>query len=255
MTMSVTTLGTPAHSRREPIFSKRLFTEQATFALMAWAVGTLCVLALTFIVSFYRPIESSGWHIASQAVRWFAFAIGCYLGWTIFQLHVTHGGTRRGYLVKMITFTAAYAPLLAVLYTLSFWIEGLVYGLMGWVHGLDRQTLYQSASDLPMIFLESVLIFGLWLIGGLFIALMFYRNSILGSLSIAIGLILVTLSGYSMGNYQTPFDLEWIEWLRPLPASWDRAVLFHVVMMAVTLGLAWLAVRQVPIRSKSAEKG
>lgn len=251
--MSVTALRTPAHSRREPIFSKRLFSEQAWFAVLAWLAATIVVFAITIVVSQFRPVEASGWHIASQAVRWFSFAIGIYLGWSILQLHVTHGGTRRGYWIRMLTFCAAYAPLVALLYTLSFLVESGFYSLMGWQQLVDERSLYSSVGELPLVFVESLLLFALFLLAGVFIAVMWYRGGITGGLSIAIGLVCATLSGYSLGNYETPFDLEWIEWLRPQEPSLVRALGFHIGMYLALAGFTWLAVRDVSIHSKSAE--
>lgn len=253
--MSVTALRTPAHPRREPIFSKRLYSEQAMFAVLVWLAATVAVFAITTVTSFFRPVEISGWHIASQAVRWFCLAIGIYLGWSILQLHVAHGGTRRGYWIRMLTFCAAYTPLVALLYTVSFLAESGYYSLLGWQHVMDERSLYSSASELPLVFIESLLLFTLFLLAGLFLSVMWYRGGITGGLSIVVGLVCATLSGYSLGNYETPFDLDWIEWLRPQEPSLSTALMFHIGMYLALAGLTWLAVRDIPIHSKSAEKG
>jgi hypothetical protein len=255
MTMSVTAARTPAHSRREPIFSKRLYSEQAMFAVLAWLAATVVVFGITSVVSFFRPVEISGWQIASQAVRWFCFAIGIYLGWSVLQLHVTHGGTRRGYWIRMLAFCAAYTPLVALLYTVSFLAESGFYSLLGWPHVMDERSLYSSASELPLVFIESLLLFTLFLLAGLFISAMWYRSGIMGGLSIVVGLVCANLSGYSLGNYETPFDLDWIEWLRPQEPSLVVALGFHIGMYLALAVLTWLAVRDVEIHSKSAEKG
>ncbi|HZY68569.1 MAG TPA: hypothetical protein VFE52_08275 [Devosia sp.] len=95
--MTSTTLASPA--RREPTFPTRVFNEQAWFAVICWVALAVGTFAITFVVSQFRSVDESAWEIASNAVSWFGFAIAIYLGWTVLQLHVTHGGTRRGFFI------------------------------------------------------------------------------------------------------------------------------------------------------------
>ena len=242
---------TPAATRREPLFPKRLFTEQAIFAAMVWAGYSVFVYVLTFVVSFFRPIEISGWDIAGEPAPWFAFAIGCYLGWTVLQLYVTHGGTRRGYFIQMVGFALAYAVVLAILFAITFWPEAGIYALTGWTHAPDDMALYASPTDVPMVLLQSVLVFGLWTIGGLYVGSSWYRGAIQGSLSIVVGLVAVSVSAFTMLAETGPFG--WVGLVLrgmtgPVPAT-----IAHIVMFVLLAGLAWLTVRNISIHGKSVE--
>lgn len=241
----------PAATRREPLFPTRLFVEQSIFALMVWVGYAIFVFVLTFVVSLFRPIEISGWDIATQPAAWFAFAIGCYLGWTVLQLYVTHGGTRRGFVIQMLGFVALYALLLAALFTLTFWPEAGIYALTGWSHVPDDNGLYASVTDMPMVFLQALLVFEVWTIGGLFVSTAWYRSAVLGSLSIVLGLVVVSVSSFTIKEDVGP--MSWVGFLLPGLTGPGPAIVAHLIMFALFAGLTWLNVRTISIHGKSVE--
>ena len=129
-------------TRTEPAVPRRLLADQIFFAAVVWAGFTLFIFVLTFVVSLFREIDVSGWNLAGQPARWFGFAIGLYVGHTLFPLYVTHGGTRRGFMKQAMVFVLAYGVALGVLFTFTFPIEAGYYALMGWPQALHATELY-----------------------------------------------------------------------------------------------------------------
>lgn len=241
----------PASTRREPAFPKRVLVDQGAFALLSWPVYTLFVFAVTFVVSLFRDVSASGWDMAGQPMRWFAFAIGIYLGWSVLQLHVTHGGTRKGFMVQMLVFVPIFVALLTVIFALSFMLESGYYALMGWPQGIDDGALYSGPFDLPMVLLQYVLIFALWTLGGLLIAAAWYRSAILGAAAIPLGLAAVSVSALVLGG-EGEGPMVWVSQVLPIQPGPPVATIAHLLLAALFAGLTWLAVRNVPIRSKAA---
>lgn len=239
--------------RREPLFPRRVFSEQAIFAAMMWVAIVVGVFVLTFGVSLFRPIVTSGWEITGNVIVWLSFAIAIYLGWNVLPLHVTHGGTRRGYFVQMAAFVPLYGALLAVLTAAAFLIEAGYYAVLGWQAGTDEIALYASTADLPMVFVQMLLLFVLHLLGGLLIGVAWYRSAWLGSLMIPIGLLGLSFSVISISGQPGP--MRWIEGLVPVEPSLAWALATHAVLYLIFFGLIWVFVRDIPIRTKSGAAG
>lgn len=238
-------------TRTEPVVPKRLLSEQAIFALMVWGGFALFMFVLTFVVSLFRDIDVSGWNIGGQPARWFGFAIGIYVGYTLFPLHVTHGGTRRGFSTQMTLFTLAYGALLGALFTLTFPIEAGYYALMGWPQALHAPQLYASPLDLPMVLLQWVLIMTLWTAGGLLIGAAWYRNPNFGAFSIVIGIFFAGVSTMSIGGDTGPHLWVYQQLFGGMGPGLGMAVFLHLASIAILLGLTWLAFKDAPIHNKS----
>lgn len=240
-----------AMTRTEPAIPRRLLAEQAFFAAMVWAGFTLFMFVLTFIVSLFREIDVSGWNLAGQPARWFGFAIGIYVGHTIFPLYVAHGGTRKGFMTQALVFVLAYGALLGALFTLTFPIEAGYYALMGWPQALHANELYASALDLPMVLVQWVLIMVLWVAGGVFLGGAWYRNPAYGSLGIVIGVLFVGLSGMAIGSGDGPFEWVYRQLFTGTAPGTGAAIVIHLISIAILLGLTWLAFKDAPIHKKS----
>lgn len=236
-------------SRREPLFPKRALIDQTAFAAMIWAGFTLFMFSLTFAVSFFREIEVSGWNIAGQPARWFAFVIGIYIGWSALPLHVTHGGTRKGFMIRTLGFFLVYTAALTAMFTLSFIFEAGYYAMMGWPQDLHDTQLYAHPLDLALVLAQWFLIFGVWLWGGVLISTAWYRNAVLGALCIPLGLVAVSVSSFSISGDVGP--MSWVRQFIPAGPNTIAIILAHLAMIAIFAGLSWLAIRDVPIHTKS----
>lgn len=245
------TMSTVGITRTEPVFPTRLLREQALFATIVWAGFTLFVLLLTLGVSLVRDIEVSGWNVAGQMTRWFGFAIGIYVGYTLFPLYITHGGTRRGHAIRSALFVLCYGPLLGLLFTLSFPIEAALYVLMDWPQALHEPQLFAGPLDLPMALVQWVLIMTLWAAGGVFIGSAWYRNAALGSLAVVVSLLFAGLSAMAIGGDSGPHLWVYQQLFGGERPGTVMAVLLHLLSIAALLGLTWFVLRDAPIHSKS----
>lgn len=244
-------------------FPIRLVTDLAAFALMIWAGTLVTAFVLVFIVSFWHDISASAWHIVGQPARWFLFALAIHIGWTQFELYVAHGRTRRAFMLEALQFLAAFAPLMAVIFALSFLMEAGYYSLMGWTQGIgEDEAFYRSVFDIPLVLLQWTLTFGLWMAGGLFIGAMWYRSTVLGVVSLFVGIACALISTAAIGEVTINFGqgsnpasaLVHAMLFIAVQASTHgigAVVLLHVVMTALLIGLAWLVLRDAPIRGKS----
>lgn len=237
-------------TRREPVFPRRLFGEQALFALMVWAGFTVFALLLPVGVSLVRSIEVSGWNILAQPARWFGFVVGLYVGYSLFPLHVTHGGTRKGFMVQSLVFTLAYGALLGALVTLTFVFEAGLYGLMDWPQALHAPQLYTSPLDIGLVMLQWLMIMTLWVAGGIFLGAAWYRNGALGAVGIVVGLFIAGLSAMATGGDTGPHLWAYQQLFGETRPGRGEAVAIHAASIAVFFALTWLAFKDAPIHNK-----
>ncbi len=242
---------TASISRSEAIVPKLLLRDQIIFALMVWAGFTIFVFALTFVVSLVRSIDVSGWNLAGQPARWFGFAVGIYVGWTLLPLYIAHGGTRHGFARRTLVFTGIYGVVLGLLFTLTFPLEAGLYAVMGWPHVLHEAQLYASPLDLPAVAVQWIAIMTLWVAGGVMIGAAWYRNPAFGAMGIPIALFFAGLSTMATGGDSGPHLWVYQQLLggdRPGPAL---AIGLHAASIAILLWLAWRAIKDVPLRNRS----
>lgn len=225
------------------------FVEQALFLVMVWAGFSVAILLITFGVSLFREIEISGWSMGSSAARWFVFAIACYLAYSVLPLHVTHGQTRRDFAVRFMVFVPLYAALAAVLVVITFYIEGAVYGLMGWPHVIENAAFHRDVFSGPLALLETWLIASVWVAAGAMIAAGWYRNSWLGSVLTLLAVLISVLSATTLGDRGTPFAA--VGGRLGIEGSIPLAIVGHIVFLAVIYVVFWFVVRDTPIHSKA----
>jgi hypothetical protein len=242
----------PSLPRGFAVFPRRLLVEQGAFAAMVWAGFSAFMLVLPVVVSFFRPIEVSGWSFSQSIVQWYTLAIGCYVGWQMFELHVTHGQSRRGFLKSAFIFVVIYSAIVAALCALTYLPEALIYNIAGWPQTVDDERLYQSALQLPIIFLQGWLVFGLYCAGGLFLGMAWYRSSLLGGLAIPFAVAVSWVAAVGMASDNGPLQFLVQEGVVPdTPQLW-LAVLLHAVCVAIFFVVTWYFGRNAPIRHKAA---
>ncbi|MEU0885917.1 hypothetical protein ABZ345_45700 [Lentzea sp. NPDC005914] len=215
---------------------RHLTTTLVTYGvIIAGCTFALCV-ATVFAVSSFTEVQLSAWSVvAAQIARWFCLWAGVYAIHTVLPIAIAHGRTRREFMVATAEFTVVFALAMAVCAWLGFLVEGGLYSLMDWSSQGDHGQPYAY-----------FLMYLAWGATGTFVSAAFDRFGPGGVLSLPIGLLLVIASGERVpGSGELPF-------IRNVPvllgAGW-HAVSF--VAWLVALGLAWLVVREMPVRTKA----
>lgn len=219
--------------------------------LWIWAIFLVLVLILTGVVSAFRTIEVSGWEIAGQIPRWYLGAVGVYLTSVHLPLYVAHGYTRRESFRQLAVVGAIIVAIAAVLMTLGFVVERLVYAIAGWPQAIGNPHLFADAAAYPAILLEFVLVFAIWAVGGSFVGASFYRSPTLGMLSIPVGIAgLIVAEGLVAPGFNDLLGaVPFLERLAlPEGGSIALAVPLTVVAVVVLLAATWLVTRDVPLR-------
>lgn len=244
---------TNVQPRRTPSWLPRfLLEEQIAFAALVWAGFVAFVAIATVVASNWVHVEVSVWDQASQAARWFALFIGVYVGSDYLQLHITHGHTRREFMRQAVVFVAIYAAGISLLVTVTFVLEAGLYVVAGWPREVQEGQLFDSASQLHLIFVQSWLLVGLWTAGGLLMSIAWYRDQGLGALLIPFAVFLAGISGIALSADWGPFGAVYERLFGEDSIGGPLAVLVHLGLIALVLGLTWLVVRDIPVRSKKA---
>ena len=220
-----------------------------------WAVFAVGVAVLCGVVALFTSIRISAWEQAAQIPRWFAAGSGVYLTYYHLPLYVAHGYTRREYTTQVPVVVAAFAAVLAALMTLGYLIETFVYGVAGWTQALTRAHLFDVPDQVPIVFAEFLLAFLVWTVIGALVGAGFYRNGGLGLLLIPVGLLLLGVTEYALGDGFGPMPFGFLRsLLRPLagidPGSLAGAATISLGVLVGTAAMTWAVVRDIPVRTK-----
>lgn len=238
--------------RHFPLFPKRLFIEQAQFGLLCWALFSLVMLVIPIGVSWFRPIDSSGWSIVQQVLNWYVLVIGVHLGWSGFAQYVTHGQSRRTYLQSAGVFILAFALLAAVLSAVTFLPEALIYATAGWPQTVHEGQLYDNVLNVPMVVIQHWLTYVLWMSAGLALGIGWYRGTLTGSIAILLSLAMGGLGNLSMCRTEGPLGFIVREGFLPQEPQLWLALLVHLGGAAVLFAFSLRVGRDVPIHKKEA---
>ena len=253
--MTDMTVRSAAHRGRQWIILRRYLRKDVATLPVIWVMFMLGVGALVAAVASFRTdgIEVSGMSMTMQITHWFVGAYGVYLTAVYLPLYVTHGFTRRGYAMQMPFSILAFVAMYAVLMTLGFVIETAVYGVFGWPQALMGEHLYTSADQYHLIFVQYFTAGLVWMAGGAMLGAAFYRSNLLGAAMIPIAILLaLTIEGASGAL----FGFSGIPGLSALigeivSPSVGAAFGTGALLFVIALGITWLCIRDLPIRSKT----
>ncbi|MFD5831565.1 hypothetical protein [Lentzea sp. NPDC060358] len=211
-----------------PHLAKILLWFSAAVAAGAFAF----VVALTFVVSFFREVEISAWNVvASHIGPWFLLWVGVYAIHNVLPIAVAHGRTRRDFLAS----TSVLAVLLALAGTALAWLgyllEGGIYGLMGWTadeHGA-----------VPAYFFMYLV----WFVTGALCAAAFGRFGPGGVFVLPVAFAFIALTRAQIpGSGTLPFIPDVPGLLGP---GWYGV---SAAAFAIALAGTWAVVRDMPVR-------
>jgi hypothetical protein len=222
-----------------------------------WVLLAGVMAAVVGVVSIPLTIRVSGWEQGSQIARWFAGGTGVYLTYYHLPLYVAHGYTRREFAAQTPVVVAAFSGVLALLMSIGYQLEGLVYRVADWPQALTRSHLFDSPDQFWLVLAEFGLVFLLWTVAGALVGAGFYRNGGLGLLLILVALVMVGVVEYAVGDGIGPMPFGFLDGLlRPLSGIDARSVPDATAIcagaLAVGLTLTWAIIRNLPVRSKPA---
>ena len=235
---------------RWPI-ARLLFTEHVPFLSLAVAAIAVLVLLITFAIALFAgDLTRSAWNIAMNVVRWLALGYGVYLAGDLLRVCVAHGHTRREFLGQVTTFMTVASAAVAVLLTLGYPLEALLYRAMGWRHAFGDDHLFTSADQLGLIFVSMWALVGVGVVAGAFLSAGFNRGD--GSW----GLFMVPLAVLLLGAVAAVIDLGQVpflgRFLRPAELPLAGSVAVCAGSFVAGVAATWALVRDIPIKASSA---
>jgi hypothetical protein len=192
-------------------------------------------------------VTESIWGPMSGIGVWFVGFVGGYYLHYHFPAFVANGQTRRDTAIGASIFGAVLAVVAAVLITIGFAYERVVYAIAGWERGTPDDALYGSYNDYGQILAIQLVTMLMWTVGGAMIGSSFYRGNERGLVSIVIAIAAVSLVGGSNGVAgPLVFLADRAGITDNLPLALLVALLATVVLAVIT----WRNVKQLPLRNK-----
>lgn len=234
------------------VLTRHRLRDDGIGVMLLWAGFAVFVFAMVFAVAAFRPIEVSGWETGSQIPRWFAGAVGIYLTAVYLPLYVAHGYTRRESARQLTVATAGTIIIIAALMTLGFAIERAIYAVAGWPQALTQSHLYDTASNYPMVFLEFLLLFTVWVAAGAFAGAAIYRNPANGLFAVPVGIVMIGLAESVLNPGFFEVVTAFAGWLGLAPdgVSVTASIVITASSLAVALPATWWLVRDLPLRNE-----
>ncbi|HEX7306007.1 hypothetical protein [Lentzea sp.] len=206
-----------------------------TFCVLVAGGAFAFVVALTFVISFFRSVEISAWNIvASHVAPWFLLWVGVYAIHNVLPIAVAHGRTRRELLVGTSVLSVVLALVGTVIAWLGFVVEGGIYALMDW--NADRH------GAVPAYFLMYLV----WFVTGTLCSAAFGRFGVGGVFSLPVAFAFIALTRAQIpGSGTLPFIPE-VPGL--LGTGWYGV---SAVAFAVALAGTWAIARDMPVRVRT----
>jgi hypothetical protein len=231
---------------------RTLLTAHLSFVAIVWVIMMLGTYVILAVHDMGSPVDMdrSIWHyVATQVSRWLAFFCGIDAITTYLRLHVAHGRTRGDFLRQLWPYFVGLAAPLALLLTVGYLAERLVYGLAGGRQAIVLATSFGDAGNYPGIFGAYTLTMGLFAVAGSLLAVAFTRNVLLGLALIPFGVVLIAPSEVLVGLNGIPLFAKMFEEL-----NYPRSLVVTLSLAGVVLaGVAiWALMRRMPVRPRVA---
>jgi hypothetical protein len=213
-----------------------------------WAIAAAIAVVLTVVFDRTGTIEGSTWENVDQGPRWFLFAMALIMVTGYLPAHVANGMTRRSFTAALGAAMAVTSAGYAVLWTLGYAVERLVFAARGWP--TDLGSAHLADGGLLGLGLEGLALFVIYAASGMLVGATYYRGG--GwwgtlTLPLTVGPALLAealLSGSRLAGV--------------LPAAWSAdgsarpvAVLVLVLIAAGLAAAGHLLIRDAPVRTKA----
>ena len=193
---------------------------------------------------------SSVWESASVSPKIFLMIIGILLTPLSLASFVSSGVTRRHFIGGVSIVISAYAAISALIMTLGYPIEELIYDMNGWPQELQNPHLFTSSSQPGWIFFEYFCLFFAYFGSGWLIGSGFYR------FHWGIGILLTLTSLLLAMAMEAVLSSDWIGKLLQTVLEVERTphavvVLLAIIVMALAVVSNFLMIRHVAIKKKT----
>lgn len=219
-------------------------------ALTGLATGAVLVawFVIAFLIDRFGTLDSSVWDPISGIAVWYAAFIGGYAMYEVLPKFVANGRTRRDSAIEMGIFGAIHTVAVSVAITLGFVIERAVFSLLDWRQGVPEDRIFDSFTDYPLIFVASLISVAAGTAAGALIGIGFYRDNWRGILAVLLVMALGSFQSGSTGLMWGPFG-----WMAAsLDIVWGTAMTVTIALIgvAVSIAVAWVFTRDVPLHNK-----
>jgi hypothetical protein len=221
-----------------------------------WTIFAVIVAAVGVAMAGLDAVTGSVWEPAARIPRWFAAAVGASFTWSSLPVYLAHGYTRREFATQMPVFIAGLAATLALLMTVGFAVERILFRAAGLPAVLSRAHLFVSSDQFLLVLAEFLLLLPVWVVSGALVGAGFARNTGLGMLLVPTALVMVTVAEFVAGpGYLAPpiFGLASLV-ARVLPAfgqaggSLPTALAACVGVFGLGTAGVWAVIHDIPVR-------
>jgi hypothetical protein len=242
---------TVAQQTRTWTYPRRMLEELLGLTLLVWGGFVVVIAGIIIGIDIFDTISGSVWEPATQVTRWFAMAIGVYVGHKLLPRYVTHGQTRRDFAIQAAIFIVVFAAALAVLIVAGYLLEMGLFEVAGWSQTISNDHLFTRAGQLPLIFAEYWLMFLVWTAVGALFGAGFYRSDEAGMLTIPLALIPLALADLAIGIDWGPVGFLVTRVFDPLDPPLAVSLVISLASAALAMAMTWPFVRDIPIRNTS----
>lgn len=219
------------------------------FAFLTWLVLLAAVLAGILLldalgVSAVRESAGSIWAYVMQAAAWYVAGMLGYHAYWVVPTYVGNGRTRKAAARNSLLALVGIVLGATALIVTGFLVEYSLLGALRWPRHVPEALSFASHLDvLGMMgeFVPQLLVGGA---GGAFVGAMVYRNSSWGWLSFLPALLFAITYGALAKNELGLFPEHAFTGATALAVPWLAALLVAGILLA----LAWLTVRDMPVR-------
>lgn len=140
-----------------------------------WGVMILVYLGIAVGIALWGSTDISLWETSTNSTKGTMSAMGIMSIPVFLPVLIAAGITRRSFVVAVSTAIGSLAIGSSILLTLGYVIERPIYEAYGIPETLKTNHLFTDASQLHLIFTESLLLQSAYAVSGVLIALCFYR--------------------------------------------------------------------------------
>lgn len=222
--------------------------------LLTAAIVLAVILA---IASRYTTPTLSGMQIVQQIAMWFLFAVAIHYAVSWLGPHVAAGGTRRAFVKAAVIAAAGAAALLAAALLVMAYVEGWIYGLLGWSAGVDHGRAAATQSPVAPYLWGLFMVTFVAALTGLLVGLSYARWGAIATFALPLTMAPLLLTSALGADPATMFAPGLIivngRVLSPaLGHGFAGSALVGVLIMAATVVAIHLLARRTPIRSPRA---